>query len=161
MGLTATSARRAAGAAVLLLAGAGTAGAQTVVAFDGAVVQSCVLSVTTPGVLGGNTNGTEIGSEQTGGTAAVLAITATAGAPTIAFAAPTMSLKPVTYTGTAAVTYRYTSPGGANQGYTSGASQYTSTNALGDTVTLHAKATDAAGFVAGSYRIQTTVTCQQ
>ncbi|MBA3525938.1 MAG: hypothetical protein M3438_07020 [Pseudomonadota bacterium] len=104
MGITATSARRAAGAAVLLLAGAGTAGAQTVVAFDGAVVQSCVLSITTPGVLGGNTNGTEIGSEQTGGTAAVLAITATAGAPTIAFAAPTMSLKPVTYTGTAAVT---------------------------------------------------------
>lgn len=160
VGLTQAIARGAAGAA-LLLAGAGTAAAQTVVVFDGLVVQSCILSISTPGVLGANTNGTEIGSEQGGGVAAVLSIVATAGAPTVTLAAPTLSLKPTGYTRPAAVSHSYTSPGGANQAYTNGSSQYTSTNALGDTLTLHAKATDSVGFVAGSYRIQTTVTCQQ
>lgn len=136
--------------------------AQTVVPFDGVVVASCVLTVPTPGVLGVSTSsGTEIGSEQTGGQAAVLAVVATAGAPTISFSAPTMSTKPAAYAGTPTVSLKYTSPGGANQAYTSSTSQYTSTNVLGDTITIHAKAADSAGFAAGSYRLQTTATCQQ
>ena len=136
--------------------------AQTVVPFDGTVVASCVLSVSTPGVLGVNSSsGTEIGSEQPGGQAAVLSIVATAGAPTITFSAPSMSTKPGAYTRTPSVSIRYTSPGGANRAYTSSSSQYTSTNALGDTVTLHAKAEDSGGFAAGTYRLQTTATCQQ
>jgi hypothetical protein len=136
--------------------------AQTVVPFDGIVVASCVVTVSTPGVLGVNTaSGTEIGSEQTGGQAAVLAVVATAGAPTISFSAPTMSTSPGAYSGTPTIRLKYTSPGGANQDYTGSATQYTSTNALGDTVTLHAKATDSAGFAAGSYRLHTTATCEQ
>ena len=136
--------------------------AQTVVGFDGTVVASCVLSVTTPGVLGVNLNsGTEISSEHTGGIPAVLSVTATAGIPTLSFSAPSLSVKPAAYTRTPTVNIKYTSTGGANQGYTSSASQYTSTNALSDTVTLHAQALDSAGFGAGTYRLQTTATCQQ
>jgi hypothetical protein len=138
-----------------------SAQAQTVVPFDGTVVASCILSVSTSGVLAMNTSGTEIGSEQTGGVAAVLGIVATGGAPTVLFTAPIMSIKPVSYVGTPTVSLKYTSTGGANQPYTTAASQYTSTNPLGDTVTLNAKAVDATGFTAGSYRLQTTATCQQ
>ena len=152
----------AAAAALALAAPLAPAQAQTAVQFDGTVLASCILAISTPGVLGVSaSSGTEIGSEQTGGVAAVMTVTATAGAPTISFTAPAMSVAPGGYSGTPTVSLRYTSPGGANQPYTSSASQYTSTNALSDTVTLNAKATDSSGFSAGSYRIQTTATCQQ
>jgi hypothetical protein len=136
--------------------------AQTVVQFDGLVIASCVLTVSTPGVLAANaSSGTEVSSEQSGGVPAVLSVVATAGRPTISFTAPAMSVKPGAYSGTPTVSLKYTSLGGANQAYTSSASQYTSNNILADTITLNARATDASGFAAGSYRIQTTATCQQ
>jgi hypothetical protein len=139
-----------------------SAQAQTVVQFDGLVIASCVLTVSTPGVLAANaSSGTEVGSEQTGGVPAVLAVVATAGRPTISFTAPSMSVKPGAYSGTPSVSLKYTSLGGANQAYTSSASQYTSNNILADTITLNARATDSSGFAAGNYRIQTTATCQQ
>lgn len=139
----------------------GPAAAQSAVTFDGAVVASCVLTLSTPGALATNANGTEIGSEQSLGTAAVLSVTATAGAPTVAFTAPTMASKPSGYSGTPVVMMKYTSTGGASQAYTNSSSNYTSSNALGDTITLDAKASDSSGFVAGSYRVQTTATCSQ
>jgi hypothetical protein len=146
----------------VLLAPMQEAQAQTVVQFNGLVIASCVLTVSTPGVLGVSTSsGTQIGSELTGGVSAVLAVVATAGAPTILFTAPTMSVKPAAYGGSPTIGLKYTSPGGANQAYTSSASQYTSTNPLADSVTLNAKADDATGFPAGNYRLQTTATCQQ
>ncbi len=152
----------AAAGGVSLLAHALPAQAQTVVPFDGTVTTSCVLSVSTPGVLAANPSaGTEIGSEQPGGSGAVMTVTATAGTPTISFTAPSLSVKPAQYAGTPTVSLKYTSTGGANQGYTSNASQYTSADPLSDTITLHAKAVDSFGFAAGTYRVQTTATCQQ
>lgn len=151
----------AAAAAVVTIATPAAAVAQTAATFDGTVVQSCVLSLSTPGTLGTNANGTELGSEQTLGAAATMTVVATAGTPTLSFTAPTMSTRPPAYTGTPTVSIKYTSTGGANQAFTSGSSSYTSSNALGDTVTIDAKATDTAGFAAGSYRVQTTATCQQ
>lgn len=139
---------------------AGPAQAQTVVQFNGLVVPVCVL-VASAGDLAMSSSGTELGSEQPTGSAASLAVTSTGGAPTVSFTAPTMSIKPVAHTSSPTVSLKYSSPGGAAQGYTSSASQYTSTNPLGDTVTLDAKAVDAGGFVAGNYRVQTTATCQQ
>jgi hypothetical protein len=136
--------------------------AQTVVPFNGTVAASCILTVGISGVLGVSTeSGTEIGSELPGGTSALLNVVATAGRPTISFTAPTVSQKPAAYIGTPTVSLKYTSPGGANQSYTTGASQYTSTNPLADTITLNAKAVDSTGFAAGAYRLQTTATCQQ
>lgn len=148
----------AAGTALLAAPGAQ---AQTVVPFDGVVVAVCILTVVTPGVLAMSTTGTELGSEQTGGVGAVLTAVATGGTPTMSFTAPSMSIDPVDYAGTPTVSLKYTSPGGANQGYTTEASQYVSTNPLGDTITLNAKAVDATGFVAGSYQLQTVATCEQ
>lgn len=135
--------------------------AQTIVAFDGTIASTCILAISTPGGLGMSTTGTEIGSDQAAGVAAVLSVTATAGAPTLSFTAPSMSLKPGDYAGTPTISLAYTSPGGASQAYTNSSSNYTSTNPLGDTVTLNAKAVDSNGFAAGAYRLQTTVTCSQ
>ena len=135
--------------------------AQAVVPFDGTVIPLCILTVSSSGILAMNSSGTELGSEPSGGVSAVLGIVATGGVPTILFTAPTMSIKPVTYVGIPTVSLKYTSTGGANQAYTTVSSQHTSTNPLGDTVTLNAKAVDITGFTAGAYRLQTTATCQQ
>lgn len=138
------------------------ASAQTVVAFNGTLLPSCVLSISTPGLLGANlATGTEIGSEQTGGAAAVVTVVATAGRPTLTVGAPTMSQRPAAYTGTPVVSVRYSSTGGGSQAYTTAQTSYASSNILGDTLTLNVKADDSGGFAAGSYRVQTTVTCQQ
>jgi hypothetical protein len=132
--------------------------AQTV-PFDGTVVASCVLT-TTAGRLAMNSTGTTLGSEQSGGTAGILGVTATGTFPTVQFTAPTLANKPVGYAGSPTVQLKYTSPGGANQAYSSVGTQYTS-NRFSDTVTLHIEATDNNGFAAGTYRLQTTATCQQ
>ena len=135
--------------------------AQTVVPFDGTVIPVCILTVSSSGILAMSSTGTELGSEQSGGVSATVGIVATGGVPTILFTAPTMSIKPVTYVGTPTVSLKYTSTGGANQAYTSVSSQHTSTNPLGNSITLNAKAVDITGFTAGAYRLQTTATCQQ
>lgn len=134
--------------------------AQTVIPFTGIVLESCVLTVSTPGVLAMSSSGTELGSQASGGVAAVLGVVATGGAPTVKFTAPTMSVKPAAYAGSSAVSLAYTSTGGANQAYTTAASQYTASGTL-DAVTLHAKAVDASGFAAGNYTLRTTATCEQ
>lgn len=132
------------------------------VSFDANVLASCVLSLGANGTLGtSNDGGTRIGSEETGGSAAGLTIVATGGRPTITVGAPTLSQKPSAYTGSPAVNVRYTSTGGANQAYTAGSTSYTSSNLLGDSLSINARAVDIDGFAAGSYRIQTQVTCQQ
>ena len=146
-------------AGVLLGASAGPAQAQ-VVNFEGLVVPLCVL-VPTAGVLAISTGGTEIGSEETGGVAALMTVTSTGGAATVSFTAPTLAAKPAAYAGTPTVSVKYSSTGGANQAYTSSSSNYTSTNPLSDVITLHAKAADSNGFVAGTYRVATTATCSQ
>ena len=138
---------------------AGSAGAQ-VINFPGVVVPVCVL-VPTAGVLALSASGTVLGSEETGGAAAALTVTSTGGATTVSFTAPTLAAKPAGYAGSPTVSLKYSSGGGAAQAYTSSSSQYTSTNALSDVVTLNAKAADSNGFVAGTYRVATTATCSQ
>lgn len=132
------------------------------VTFDGTVLASCVLTVGSNGTLGTSADGgTRIGSEESGGSAASLSIVATGGRPTITVGAPILSQKPSAYTGSPTVNIRYTSTGGGNQAYTAGSTSYTSSNVLGDSLTLNARAVDPTGFAAGAYRIQTQVTCQQ
>ena len=132
------------------------------VTFEANVLASCVLTVGSNGTLGtSNDGGTRIGSEETGGNEASLSIVATGGRPTITVGAPSLSQKPSAYAGSPTVSIRYTSTGGANQAYTTGSSSYTSSNLLGDSLTLNARAVDSEGFAAGNYRIQTLVTCQQ
>lgn len=129
------------------------------VTFTGAVVNQCVLTLTTPGTLALSSGGTSLSSDEAGGISAVLAVVATGSNPVLAFGAPTLA-GPSTSAAGATKEIAYTSLGGAAQAYTSGSSSFT-TNRLLDTVTLRGRATNSAGFASGTYTLSTTVTCQQ
>jgi hypothetical protein len=120
---------------------------------------TCVLTINNSGVLASNENATELGSEQSGGRAAALSVTATGLTPTIIFTAPTLVERPGSYSRTPVVSMRYTSIAGANQPYMTTGSGYRS-SLLTDLITINAKAVDPLGFSAGNYRLVTTATCQ-
>lgn len=127
--------------------------------FTGIVVNSCVLSVSTPGVLTPSTDGSVLQSEAGGGAPALLGVVAVGTAPTLNFAAPTVST-PNGFSGTATPAISYQSIGGANQPYTS-AAHTTRSGVLLDTFTIHSRVVGAAGFATGTYGVRTVVTCQQ
>lgn len=132
-----------------------------IVNFSGTVVDSCVLTLNSPGVLATSTGGTRLASDEAGGAPAVLSVVATGTAPTIAFTAPSLASAPGDLSGTPVVSISYTSLRGANQGYTSSASGYTLTGGLLDTVNINARADNSAGFTQGSYTVSTVATCEQ
>lgn len=76
------------------------------------IVNSCILTLSTPGVLALSTDGTELSSSDAGGVKAVLAVVSTGSAPTISFTAPTLT-GPSASTSGASKTLAYSSPGGA------------------------------------------------
>lgn len=129
------------------------------VGFTGAVVNLCVLTLTTPGVLASSTDGKRLGSDETGGVAATVNIVATGTNPTINFTAPSLSA-PNGAAGGMTKAIAYTSPGGANQAFTSGASSY-AMNRLLDVITVHGHVDSASGFASGTYSLSSTATCQQ
>jgi hypothetical protein len=129
------------------------------VSFSGAVVNTCVINISTPGVLALASTGTMLSSEETGGANAVVAVIATGTAPALLFGAPALT-GPAASTAGAVTTLGYTSPGGASQALTSGTSTYTMTRLL-DTLSVKAHANNTNGFVSGTYGISSTVTCQQ
>lgn len=130
------------------------------VIFTGALVNSCVLNVTTPGVLGAATDGSSLSSETGTGVAAVMAVVAVGAAPTLSFTAPTLT-KPAGATGgTQTAAIRFQALSGATQAYTSAASSMTGGPLL-DTVTVNSRVTSTNGFASGTYTVRTTVTCQQ
>lgn len=149
-------------AVAAMTAGGGSAGAQAqVVTFPGTVIKSCVLNPST-GALALSSAGTELGSEHNGGLASTMTVIATGGAPTVTFAAPTMSARPAAYAGSPTVGLKFSATSGAGQAYTSAESSYTASgNTVNDTVTIDARAVDADGFPAGTYSITTTATCSQ
>lgn len=144
----------AAGALSLCL-GAQAASAQTVVRFSGTVLNSCILALSTPGVLTSQ-NGTQLTST----VPALLSVTAIGDSPRVSFTAPAMATKPTGYTRSPTVEMAYTSLSGANQAYTTGASSYRG-GILIDVYTVNARATDNDGFPSGGYAIESTATCQQ
>lgn len=143
----------------LALITAEPAGAETV-SLNGLVINTCILTISTPGTLGMATSGTQLSSEDGIGVPAIMQVVATGAAPTVAFSAPALASAPPAYTGSPTLALKYTSTRGANQAYTSGASNYTASGLL-DTVTIHARALDSSGFQSGLYTVATTVTCQQ
>ncbi|MXO50296.1 hypothetical protein GRI42_03145 [Erythrobacter gaetbuli] len=125
------------------------------VAFDASLLATCSLIVS-DGALAPNTDYTSLSSENSGGAAATVTVTALGSDPTLSFGAPTI-------TSTNDVSgispqIRYTSLDGASQAYTSAQSTSTSSD-LADVYTVHAKAEDPGGFAAGDYSIVTVVTC--
>lgn len=129
------------------------------VTFTGVIANSCVLNLSTPGVVAPSTDGTVLASDVGGGVAATLSVVAVGTAPTLAFGAPALTT-PTGYSGNATAAIRYTSAGGANQAYTSTASTARSGTLL-DTFTINSRVTGAGGFASGTYNVRTVVTCQQ
>lgn len=129
------------------------------ITFTGAVANTCVINISTPGVLAMAAAGTTLSSEEALGTNAILAVIATGTAPQLQFTLPVLG-GPAASIAAASTQMAYTSPGGAAQAYTPSASNYTM-NRLLDTITVKAKATNSDGFASGTYTISSTVTCQQ
>ncbi len=129
------------------------------VVFTGTLINSCVLNLTSPGVLAASSDGNTLSSENVGGVPAVLAVVAVGTNPTLSYTAPTLQ-SPATYSGTPVTAIRYQALGGASQPYTSNASSMTAGSLL-DTVTINSRVTTNRGFASGTYTVRTTVTCQQ
>jgi hypothetical protein len=130
------------------------------VTLSASLVNSCVLSLTSQGTLTPSSSGTTIGSEEPGGSAASVSMTAIGLLPTISFGAPGLTSSPPGWSASPTVQIRYTSSGGANQGYTSSATTHSPTGLL-ESYTVHGRVQSATGFAAGSYTLRTVVTCQQ
>ena len=140
-----------------VIAYAAPASAQTGINLVGTVVNLCVLTLSTPGVLQIASSGVELGSAQTGGVAAALTVVATGAAPTITFSAP--SLSGPSSSG-ATTQLAYASTGGASRAYDTTGYTY-AMNRLLDTITINGRSTNATGFSTGAYTINATATCSQ
>lgn len=130
--------------------------AQTV-SMSGTVINLCVLTISTPGLLAINGTGTDLSTSQTGGAAATLSVVATGTNPTITFSAPSIS-GPSSSGATAQ--FGYASSGGASRVLGSAGYVY-AMNRLLDTVTVTGQAHNPAGFSSGLYTMSATATCAQ
>ncbi len=124
------------------------------------LVNSCVLSLGSNGALTASAAGTQLGSENAGGSAATLTLVGIGTLPTISFAAPSLTTSPSGWSESHTQAIRYTSTRGANQAYTAAQSSVTA-GGLTDTFTIHGKVDSSAGFAAGNYTLTTVVTCSQ
>lgn len=124
------------------------------------LVNSCVLTLGTTGVMTAAASGTRISSEESGGTAATLTVIAIGSVPTMSFSAPSLTTSPAGWGGSPVNEIKYTSLGGANQAYTSGSSSATLA-ALTDSFTIDGRVTNTSGFAAGTYTLRTVATCSQ
>lgn len=127
------------------------------ISLAGTVVNLCVVTISTPGVLAVTSNGLDMTTAQTGGAPATLAVVATGTNPTITFTSPTLTGPS---SGGATTQMSYTSSGGANHAFDSNSYVYVM-NRLLDTITINGKASNAAGFKSGVYTINSTATCSQ
>lgn len=123
------------------------------------VLNSCVLTINSNGVMTASADGRTLGSENGGGSPSTLNLVATGLRPTVTFGAPALTTRPSEFTADALTQIRYTSSNGANQAYTSGASS--AQTALLDSFTVHGRVTSDAGFAAGNYTLRTVATCSQ
>lgn len=143
---------------LILSAGIGSPSAQAqTISFSGTVVNLCVLTISTPGLLSVESSGMELATAHTGGVAASLSIVATGTNPTITFSTPTLT-GPSSSGATTQLSYA--SPGGASRGY-DGSGYVYAMNRLLDTVTINGRASNPSGFRSGVYSITSTATCSQ
>jgi len=145
----------------VVLGGVGPSVADGTITFQATLGASCALAVTTPGTLALSSGDTILGSEQTGGTAAVLSII-TVGSSTVTVNPPTLTDSPGTYTPTGQqLEYSYTGLSGlggvSSGGFTSVSKQFTATVLSALQVQNHI--VNAQGFTTGHYATQTVVTC--
>jgi hypothetical protein len=128
------------------------------VTLGASLFSSCILTLNTAGTMTTSSSGTILGSEQSGGTAAVMGVVAIGLFPTIVFTAPSLTTTPAGWTSSHTDEIRYTSILGQNQAYTASSSSHALTGLI-DSFTVHGRVTSTAGFAAGNYTLRTTVTC--
>lgn len=133
-----------------------TAYSQTIT-LGGTVVNVCVLTLTTPGVVTVSPTGTELSTSETGGSPATLTVVATGTNPTITFSSVGISGPSA---GGSTAELAYSSAGGASSGYTGSGYVY-SVSQLIDTVTINGRAINSSGFLSGAYSLTSTATCSQ
>lgn len=143
---------------ICVAVGANHADAQPV-NITGNLLNSCVLSISSNGVLAAAADGTTISSTAPGGQPGTVSLVAIGLTPRVRFTAPALET-PAGFAGTPITMIRYTSLRGAQQDWTATASMATA-GALLDTFSVHGRVENAAGFASGRYNVQTVVTCEQ
>lgn len=131
--------------------------------FDGTVATVCSLSLNTNGTLALSDDGTELGSEEGGGSAASVLVLSI-GSNSIDVDAPIrVSADPAGYNSASEVLeVKYSGAGGlsaVSQDYTSADTDFAVSNIAVSLLTLHNRITNPNGFAAGNYTTRTVVTC--
>lgn len=128
-----------------------------IINMTGTVINLCVLTISTPGILAVGANGLDLSTTQSGGVAASLTVVATGTNPTITFSTPSLT---GTSSSGATTEVAYSSSGGASRSMGSGGYVY-AMNRLLDTITINGRANNPNGFRSGIYTISSTATCSQ
>jgi hypothetical protein len=100
-----------------------TAAMADTVTFNGTLSDSCTVTATGTGTMTAAANGLSIGTEESGGSAAALSVSAVGTPPQVDFTAPSVTSAPSGYTGTPTASIKFNSSGASGQStYTSAAS---------------------------------------
>lgn len=151
----------AAGSLVLVGSSIATAFAGSIVPFTGTVINSCILTVGTPGVMAPSSDYTVLGSKQAGGTSGVVTAVSTGTTFQVSVDAPSsFTLAPTGGNTSVSFATRYSGVGATNIGSTPG----TTATALSSGVTVltvDLAATKSTGvFTQGSYTAEAVVRCE-
>lgn len=131
------------------------------VPFAGLVTATCVLTVSSPGVLAPNTDFTSLNSLAAGGTPGSVAVLSTGATFKVSAIAPTaFTLAPSTGGDNVSFASTYQATGATAIGTTPGTTQTTVSPGLTN-VTVHLAATKSAGnFTGGAYAAEVIVRCE-
>lgn len=124
---------------------------------------ACVLAILGGGTLAMSTDGTRLGSQESGGASATLTVISV-GSSTVQVAAPILTQSGSGYsTATQTLEISYGGTGllaAVSQGYTSGPTSFPVPNLVSAVgVTFQNRITNSHGFPAGTYSTKTVVTC--
>lgn len=146
-------------AVLFAVASAGAPAGAADVTFSGTLNGTCILSLNTPGVLGMNAGGA-LSSEA--GAPALLGILSV-GSNELSFEPPVWEETPALYApGTELLEVAYSGLAGlglANQTFTDSLTTRNIGTLPLSLLTMHARASNSTGFVAGDYELKVVVTC--
>jgi len=129
------------------------------VTFNGTLTDSCTVTATSAGTIAAAANGLSMGTEESGGSAAGLSVSAIGTPPQVDFTAPSLVSAPAGYSGTPTSEIKFSATGASGQtSYTSSTSS-SLLSGLSATYTVHGRVTDSAGLPGGDYTMTTVATC--
>jgi hypothetical protein len=132
------------------------------VTFSGTVANTCILSLSTPGLMALSLDGLTLGSDQVGGVPATVSIVSV-GTNTITVDPPARTAAPAGYSASGeSVEVSYSGVGGlsvVNQAYTSATSSFDVGLLAATELLVNNRIINPAGFAQGNYTTRTVVTC--